>query len=233
VAAAPERGRALDADRVAAGALDACAHGGEAACEIDHLGLARRVLDQRGAFGEARRHHQVLGPGHGDQIHDDARAAQALCFGVHVAVLDRDRRSHRLQALHVLVHRAQPDGAAAGQRHLGPPASREQRAEHQHRGAHGLHELVGRGRIGDPCRVEAHLGAGALDFDAHLPEKPRHGGDVDEPRHVGEPERLCAEERGAHDRQRGVLRARNRHLAFERPAAADLELIHRPSTPRA
>ncbi len=148
-AAAPSELDALDAHHIGPRALDARAHGDQALREVDHLGLARRVLDQRRALGERRRHHQVLRSGHRDEIHDDARAAQALRLRVHVAALDANARAHRLQAFHMLVDRPQADGAAAGQRDPGPAAARKQRAEHQHRGAHGLHEVVGRRGIGD------------------------------------------------------------------------------------
>ena len=47
----------------------------EAAREVDHLGLARRVLEQRRALGERRGHHQVLGAGDRHHVDDDARAA--------------------------------------------------------------------------------------------------------------------------------------------------------------
>ena len=127
---AAERAHALDPDHVAPGAVDLRAHGGEAPGKIEHFRLARRVLDQRGALGERRRHHQVLRAGDRHHIHDDAGAAQALGCCVHVAVLDGDGRPHRLQAFDVLVDRPQPDGAAAGQRDLGLAAAREQRAEH-------------------------------------------------------------------------------------------------------
>ena len=72
-----ECGGAGDADHVAAGALDLRAHRAKAAREVEDLRFARGVLDQRLAFGERRGHHQVLGSRDGDEVHDDARAAQA------------------------------------------------------------------------------------------------------------------------------------------------------------
>jgi hypothetical protein len=230
---AAQRGNAVHADHVAACALDLCTHGDEAAREVDHLGLTCGVFDQGRALGERGRHHQVLGARDGDEVHHDARAAQALGLGVNVAMLDADGRAHGLQALHMLVYRAQADGAASGQRYARAAAARQQRPEDQHRRAHGLHELVRRRGIADLRRGEAHRGARALHFDAHLDEKPGHGGDIHEPRHVGEVERLGRKQRRAHYGERRVLCARNRNLALQRAAAADLELIHRPSTPPA
>jgi len=88
------------------------AHGGKAAREVHHFRLARRVLEQRDAFRERRGHHQVLGAGDGDHVHDDARAAQPFGARVHVAMVDADGGAHRLQALDVLVDRPLADGAA-------------------------------------------------------------------------------------------------------------------------
>ena len=90
----------------------------------------------------------------------DARALQARAalrqLGDHVAVLDLDLGAHRLQALDVLVDRARADGAAAGQRHRGLAEARQQRAQHQHRGAHGLHQLVRRFGLIERAGVDAH-----------------------------------------------------------------------------
>jgi hypothetical protein len=63
-------------------------------------------------------------------------------LGDHVAVFDHDLGTHGLQALDVLVDRPRADGTAAGQRDGGFAEAREQRAQGQHRGAHGLDQLV-------------------------------------------------------------------------------------------
>ena len=110
---AMQAGHAVDADLRRAGALDPRPHRVQAAREIDDLRLARGVLEDRLPLGQRGGHHQVLGAGHRHQVHDDARAAQPPGLGQHVAVLDLDAGAHCLQALHVLVHRALPDGAAA------------------------------------------------------------------------------------------------------------------------
>jgi hypothetical protein len=205
---AAERAYAVDADDVGTRAIDPRAHRREAARQVDHLGLARRVLEDRGAFGKRRSHHEILGAGDRDEVHDDARAAQALGGSVHVTVVDRDGRAHGLQALNVLIDGARADGAAAGQGHLGTPAAGEERAEDQHRGAHGFDQLVGGGRLGNLPRPQGEPVFGrTLDFHPHLAKKLRHRRDVHQPRHPGERERPGGQERGAHDRQRGVLRS--------------------------
>jgi hypothetical protein len=113
---AVQRGHTLHGDHVAAVALDARAHADEAAGEVDHFRLAGGVLEHRFALGEARRHHQVLGAGHGDRIHEDARALEPRGGGVDVALLDRHVRAHRGEPLDVQVHGPLADGAAARQR---------------------------------------------------------------------------------------------------------------------
>ena len=93
----------MHADGVAAGALDARAHVIEAGREVHHLGLARGVADHGLALRERGGHHQVLGPGHGDQVQDQMRALQAIRRGADVAAFDRDLRAHRREALEMQV----------------------------------------------------------------------------------------------------------------------------------
>ena len=121
VLAAAEPLDALDHDRVGAGARDLRAHRVEAGREVDDLGLARGVLDQRAAARERRRHHEVLGAGDGHGVLHDARALQAPGLRLDVAVLDRDLGAQRLQAGDVQVDRARADRAAAGQRDAASP----------------------------------------------------------------------------------------------------------------
>jgi hypothetical protein len=66
----------LNADHVGARTGYAGAHGHQTVRQIDHFGFARRVLDDRLAFGQCSRHHQVFGPGHGHHVGEQAGAAQ-------------------------------------------------------------------------------------------------------------------------------------------------------------
>ena len=106
---------ALNHDGVGAGAANLRAHGIEEVCKVDHLGLARRVLDDRLAFGERRGHQQVLGAGHRHGFENQPRAAQARGARTDVAILDQDVGAELLQPVDVNVHRTRADGAAAGQ----------------------------------------------------------------------------------------------------------------------
>ena len=116
----------------------------EAARQVDHLGLARRVLEHRRALGERRGHHQVLGAGDRDQVHDDARAAQpARARPACSRARSRSPRPSPAGPSCAGRPAAAPMAQPPGSDTLRLAAAREQRAEHQHRGAHGLHQLVG------------------------------------------------------------------------------------------
>ena len=110
-----------------------------------------------------------------------------------VAVLEVDLGAHRLQALDVLVDRAQADRAAAGQRHARLAAARDQRPQHQDRGAHRLHELVGRERPVDARRVERDACPACRCRRARPSARAApHRAHVVQPRHVGQRQRLAA-----------------------------------------
>ena len=147
---------------------------------------------------------------------------------VDVAALQRDAGAHLLQALQVQIDRARADGAAAGQRDARLADARQQRTEHQERGAHLAHDVVRRLGVGDGAaeRQRAAVIADRLDRDAVLRQQQRHGGDVVEPRHVRQHQALVGQQAGGHQRQRGVLGAADDDLAGERPAAADANTVH-------
>ncbi len=218
---------ALDDDPVGAGALDLGAHGAQEIRQIDDFGLARRILEHRLALGEGRRHHEILGAGDGDRLEHQARALAGAGARLDVAVLDVNVRAHGLQAGDVNVDRARADRAAAGQRHIRRAEARQQGSEHQDRGAHGLHQLVGR---------EVFLDGRCIDFDAHLfvdghrhahaPEQLDHGGDVLQMRHVRHRHRTVRQQAAGQDGQGRVLGAGDADLALERDAAVNLQFIH-------
>ena len=224
---------ALNADAAGPVPLDLCAHLDEHLSQVGDLGLLRGVFQHRLALGQAGGHDEVLGAGHGDHVGGDARALQPRgAVGQarqHVPMLDVDERAHGLQALDVLIDRPRSDGATARQRHLGATKARQQRAQRQHRRAHGLDQLVRcLGRDGQGG-VKAHAAALAMrvDLHAHVLQQLAHGAHVVQARHVDEPDRLGREQRGAHLGQRRVLGAGDGDLAPKRPAAADQQFVHR------
>ena len=194
----------FDRDAVGSGALDARAHRDQHGRQIDDLGLPRRVLDDRLALGERCRHHQVFGAGHGHHVGDDARALQAPAFPIdardHVALLDRDGRAHRLQALDVLIDRPLPDRATARQRYMRFAEAGQHRAEHQDRRAHRLDEVVGGFERGNRIGAQRDPVLAALDRHAHAFEQLKHGADVAQVRHVQNFQRLARQQARREDR---------------------------------
>ena len=184
------------------------------------------------AIRECRRHHEILGARDGDGIQHQPGATQSIRTGPDVTAFDRDVRAHGLKAGDMDVHGSRADGAAARQGDVGASETRDQRAEHQDRGAHGLHQLIG-------CK--AFLDRRAVDLDphplvdghcgAHAPEQLHRGGDVLQMRHVGDDDRVVGQQRRGEDGQRGVLGARDAHFALERHAALNLQLVHSARRP--
>eukprot|EP01137_Pigoraptor_chileana_P029746 Opistho-2@15329 len=226
---------ALDADVAGAVAFDLRAHADQHFGQVDDLGLLRGVLEQRLALGQRGGHEEVLGAGDGDHVGQDARALQPrAALGQardHVAVLDHDLGAHRLQALDVLVDRPRADGAAARQRHLGMAEARQQRAQRQHRGAHGLHQFVGGLGIAELAGVQAH-GAVVVGLGrhAHVAHQLEHGRHVLQARHVVQHHGLVGQQRRAQLGQRGVLGAGNEHFAAKLTPAANQKFVHEGSS---
>ena len=214
---------ALDDDSVGACALDLGAHGNQEIGQIDHLGLARGILEHRLALGQRRGHHQILGAGDGDGLQHQPRAFQRCGTRLDIAVLDVNVGAHGLQAGDVNIDRTRADRAAAGQRHVRRAEARQQRTQHQNRCAHGLHELV---------RREIFLDGRGIDFDAHLfidghrhahaSEQLDHGRDILQMRHIRHRHRTVRQQAAGEYRQRRILGAGDADLALERDAAVNL-----------
>ena len=142
-------------------------------------------------------------------------------------MLNSDRRAHRLKSLDVLIDRAHADRAPTGQRNAGLTATRQQRAQHQHRGTHGLDQLI---------RCKRIIQAAGIQLDAeffvdrnphaHLCQQRQHRRHVVQMRHVRNTQRFGAKDGRAQYRQSGVFCAGDTHLALERDAALDDQLVH-------
>jgi len=194
--------------------------------EVAHFGLARGVLDHGLALREHGGHQQVLRPGDGDHVGDDARALQALRARLDEAVLDVDLGAHRLQALDVLVHGARADRAAARQRHLRLAKARDERPEYEDRRTHGLHELIRRDEVVHLRGVELHVRAVLLGTHAHLAQQLERGAHVLEVGHVVEMNGFRAQKACAENGQRRILCTGNSHFPCELLPADDDEFIH-------
>ena len=114
--------------------------------------------------------------------------------------------------------------------------SREQRRDHPEAGAHSRHQLVGRRGVDDVGRGNMQglplifMISGPFarrhDVDAVIAEDPLQLGDVGKPRHVVEHQGVFAQKPRDHQRQRGVLGARNRNRAVQLAAANDANAVH-------
>ena len=216
-----------DAYGIGAGATDLRPHRDQAIGQIDHFRLPRRVANDRFAIGQGRRHHDVFGACHRDHVGDDVCAFQARRARQHITMLDSNRRAHRLKRLDVLIDRAHADRAPTGQRNAGLTATRQQRSQHQHRGTHGLDQLI---------RCKRIIQAAGIQLDAeffvdrnphaHLCQQRQHRRHVVQMRHVRNTQRFGAEDGRAQYRQSGVFCAGDTHLALERDAALDDQLVH-------
>ena len=126
---------------------------------------------------------------------------------------------------------AQPPGSETVAR----PARASSGPQHQDRGAHPAHQLVGRRGVGDlagaerehPPRIAAAPGVAVhADLDAVLGEQVRQRRDVSEVGDVRERERLFGEQARRHQRQGRVLGAKDLDLTLERAAAPDPNTVH-------
>ena len=203
------------------------AHAHEQLGEVADLGLAGGVVDHRLALRQAGGHQDVLGAGDADRLEADLGAAQPLRPRLDVAVLHLDLGAHPLQRGEVQVDRARADGAAARQRHARAALAGDQRAEHEHGGAHRLDEVVG--RLDGAQGARPHLDGAAdaeLDLGAERLEHAAHGADVAHLGDVREHHGLVGQQGGAQVRQGGVLGAGDADRAFEGPAADDADAVH-------
>ena len=113
---------------------------------------------------------------------------------------------HGLQAFDVLVHRTRPNGAAAGQRHLGMTKTRQQGPQGQHRGTHGFHQFIRRFGIAQAGSIQMHRTCViALSCDTHVTDQLEHGGHVLQLRHIAQHNGLVGQQGCAQLRQSGIF----------------------------
>ena len=215
--------------------LDLRAHRGEQIAQIDDLGLARGVDQPAGALAQHRRHQRILGRADRDHGEVELAAGQPAVgrHRLHIALRQFDMRAEGFERLEVEVDRTVADRAAAGQRYGRLAGAREQRAEHEDRGAHLAHQIVGRDRTGDPHRLERYVAAEVLGplagdrmADAELRHQVLEAVDVRQPRQIAQRQRLFGQQRAGYQRQRGVLGARNGDGPRQAVTAANDQFVH-------
>ena len=149
--------------------------------------------------------------------------------GHDVAVLHRDLRAHRLQALDVLIDRPRADRAAARQRHRRLAEAGQQRAEDENRGAHRLDELVGRlarGHLGGAQRHPIGAAGAALGRHAHVAQQLEGGLDVMQRRHVDRVTGSAVSSAAQSSGSAAFLAPGDGDFARQTATAADDELVH-------
>ena len=234
---AVEAGHALDLDCGGARAADARAHLVEAGGEIHDLGLAGGVADLRRPVRGRRGHQRHVRSADRHLRKLDLSPGQTVGrLGDRIAAVDVDLRAELLKRHQQEIDRPGADRAAARQRHARRAHSRDERRDHPEAGAHLRHQFIRRRGVDDGAGAQMRGLAGprvladplAVDriVDAVIAEDMRKLGDVGEAGQVFERQRLIRQQRGDHQRQRGVFRARNRDHPVQRRAAANLYAIH-------
>ena len=100
--------------------------------------------------------------------------------------------------------------------------TRQQRPQRQHRGAHGLDQLIGRfGRVEWAGIQVQQAVVSALGLHPHVADQLEHGGHVLQARHIAQRHRLGGEQAGAQLGQCSVLGAGNFNLALQSATAAN------------
>jgi hypothetical protein len=132
----------------------------------------------------------------------------------------------------VQVHGSLADGAAAGQGHARGAAAGQQRAEHQHRGAHRLHQIVGRlgGRDLRHAQLETRACAAGL-RGAHALQDADHRRHVAHLRRVLQHDRLGREQGSGHGGKHRVLRTADVEDAGKAATPSNPDLVHVPRNP--
>jgi len=153
IARAVEFGDALDFNGGGSCTLDLRAHGNQHCGEVGDFRLARAVLEDGLAVGESGGHEKVFGAGDGDLVEDDVCALEAVCTSFEVAVVLRDGGAHGFEALDVQIDGAAANGAASGHGDAGDSGARDERAEHERTGTHGLQRFRTWRRGRTECRT--------------------------------------------------------------------------------
>ena len=142
-------------------------------------------------------------------------------------MVERDRRSQRLEAGEVLVDRPHADGAAAGQRHPGVAESGDEGTEHQDARSHRLDEVVAGVVVGGGVVApEGDTACGVLAADPEVGEEPPHGTHVLHLRQTHELDDTVAKQCRRHRRKGRVLRPGSADRSTEARGAYDLEAVH-------
>ncbi|OPZ04165.1 MAG: hypothetical protein BWZ08_02755 [candidate division BRC1 bacterium ADurb.BinA292] len=146
--------------------------------------------------------------------------------GDHVAPLDLDLRSQRLEPAQVEIDRPGADRAPAGEAHPCPFQPRQHRAHHVGRGAHLAHHVVRRLVVAETGRVDPHPVVFVVNPGAQFAQHAGHRLDVAQVGHVAQGGCAVGQQAGNHQRQRGVLRPADVNFARKAAVALYQKSIH-------
>ena len=137
------------------------AHPAQALRQIDNLGLACGIFDQRRALGQGRGHQHVFrGPYTGKPQRHPRTPQPATGDGMQIAVFQFNLGPQRLKRRDVDIHWPCANGTAPRQRHHSVMFPRQQWPQHQIGRPHLAHNvIVGAGRGDGMRRQRNHFAA--------------------------------------------------------------------------
>src|ERR1043166_2542644 len=153
------------------------------------------------------------------------RPNQLRRLGVNVTTFDGDLRPQIAHAFQMQINRARPNHAAARQRNFRLMLTSQERPENADRAAHLADQIV----IANGLQF-ARLDRNDVPIHLHLrPERHedfRHELDIAQIRRPPDHTTLSGQQRRRHNRENGVFRAANGHLAVQRHTTSDQQTIH-------
>ena len=217
----------LDTDGIGPGPLDLGTHPVQVQTQVDDLGFTGGIFEDRLPLGGGCRHHQVLGTADSRNIEIDPRTLKTLAFGFHIAMLQGDLGTQGLESFKMQVYRAGTDGAAAGQGNARLAEASQQWSQHQHRGAHGLDQIIGGLMAVDAGGIDLHHMPVAFNLCTEGFQDLDGGIDVTQKRHVADLVHSGRQDSGDKDRQRGILGTADRDLSLQLFSTLDDELVQK------
>ena len=124
------------------------------------------------------------------------------------------------------VDRAHADRASAGQRDPHVAGARQQRPQHEHRGAHRLDQLVRRVGGADPARFDHRFARPRRKERADVAYDLLHRPDVGHVRQVRQAYRFRSQQGGGQARKSRVLGSGGRDLSLQPARPLDDETVH-------
>ena len=218
---------AFDSHDGRTGAYNLGAHLVEHVGEIDNLGLAGGIVDNRGALCAHRGHDEVLGRTDAGELERDGGTAQTLGrISVDVTVGGIELNAQGLETQNVHIDLASTQVAAARHGNLGAMEAAQQGSHDGGGSTHLGNELVGglpridlRGINLERVLVEN------IDRSAHALEHLAHHVDIGNIGHVLQRRLARRQKRCRHEFERGVLGTRDGHGASDGVATLNADNI--------